>query len=205
MLPQESVMRSLLATRLEDLHLNRSRIGASSISGAGQGLFASRDIEEGELITCYPGDAVLCWEDGHQRGDAEIYHGQHIDTSESNMRRFANELHSYEVRASATIGVLGDPLLCDDPTYLGHMTNDGACPDFSGNAGDAVSMSDVLQEDRDSYETASKARANAEHISLEGCHMVTRALKPIPASGEVFVTYGYGYWLSCHRGSLEMS
>eukprot|EP00961_Rhodomonas_salina_P016280 219115-Rhodomonas_salina.2 len=79
------------------------------------------------------------------------------------------------------------------------MANDGACPDLSGAAGEAKSMLDVAQEEQEKYAAASNALANAEHISLEGCHMVTRALRDIPAGDEVFVTYGYGFWLACHR------
>jgi hypothetical protein len=54
------VKETLLSTRLPDLELNRTCIGPSTIDGAGRGLFATEDIAKGELITCYPGDALLC-------------------------------------------------------------------------------------------------------------------------------------------------
>lgn len=54
------VQETLLSTRLPDLELNRTCIGPSTIDGAGRGLFATEDISKGELITCYPGDALLC-------------------------------------------------------------------------------------------------------------------------------------------------
>ena len=58
--PEDLVKETLLSTRLPDLQLNRTRIGPSTIEGAGRGLFATEDIAKGELITCYPGDALLC-------------------------------------------------------------------------------------------------------------------------------------------------
>lgn len=58
-LTEEVVQRNMLATRLDDLHLARCRCAPSLVSGAGNGLFACRDIAPGELITLYPGDALL--------------------------------------------------------------------------------------------------------------------------------------------------
>ena len=58
--PDNLVKEILLSTRLPDLQLNQTRIGPSTIEGAGCGMFAAEDIAKGELITCYPGDALLC-------------------------------------------------------------------------------------------------------------------------------------------------
>jgi hypothetical protein len=58
--PNELVKETLLSTRLPNLSLNRTCIGPSTIEGAGRGLFATEDINMGELITLYPGDALLC-------------------------------------------------------------------------------------------------------------------------------------------------
>ena len=50
----------LLSTRLDGLHLNRCYLSHSTIGPhAGLGLFARRHIAAGELITLYPGDAVV--------------------------------------------------------------------------------------------------------------------------------------------------
>mmetsp|Transcript_32505 Transcript_32505/g.48477 ORF Transcript_32505/g.48477 Transcript_32505/m.48477 type:complete len:337 (+) Transcript_32505:61-1071(+) len=58
--PNELAKETLLSTRLPNLQLNRTRIGPSTVDGAGRGLFATEDIAKGELITFYPGDALLC-------------------------------------------------------------------------------------------------------------------------------------------------
>lgn len=63
-LSQEQVCMNMLATRCVGLNLNRCYVGMSTVPGAGRGLFASRDIREGELITLYPGDALLYWKNG---------------------------------------------------------------------------------------------------------------------------------------------
>ena len=77
---QEVVRRNLHLQRISDLRISRSKIALSTINGAGQGLFATRNIEAGELITCYPGDAGLCWEDSdHSRArDIQVFHGSHV-------------------------------------------------------------------------------------------------------------------------------
>ena len=43
----------LLSSRFDLPFLNRCNVGPSTIDGAGRGLFASEDIAEGEIITCY--------------------------------------------------------------------------------------------------------------------------------------------------------
>ena len=53
----------LLQTRLPGLAIARTRVAPSRIDSAGRGLFATRAIEEGELVTLYPGDALVSWPD----------------------------------------------------------------------------------------------------------------------------------------------
>jgi len=57
---EELIRRTILSTRLQHLNLNRTRLAESTVVGAGRGLFATENIEEGEIITCYPGDALFC-------------------------------------------------------------------------------------------------------------------------------------------------
>jgi hypothetical protein len=58
---QDDLCLSMLRTRLPDLHLNRCFVAPSTVVQAGMGMFASRDITETELITLYPGDALIQW------------------------------------------------------------------------------------------------------------------------------------------------
>ena len=57
--PQQSVQEILLSSRLCLPFLRRTKLGPSRIDGAGRGLFATENICKGEVITCYPGDALL--------------------------------------------------------------------------------------------------------------------------------------------------
>ena len=45
--------------RVPGLRLNRCRTQMSTIHG--MGVFATRDIKKGDLVTLYPGDAVFYW------------------------------------------------------------------------------------------------------------------------------------------------
>lgn len=71
---EQAVRESLLSTRLHLPFLARTDVRPSTIDGAGRGLFATEDIPEGDVITCYPGDALLhelpSGEDGEE-GDWE--------------------------------------------------------------------------------------------------------------------------------------
>jgi len=185
---------NMLATRCSDLLLNRCRIGPSNLPGAGTGLFASRDISAGELITLYPGDALLYWKDGRDASSSRVcsgvVFGAHIPEEEKDAARVTTEsARQYEVCASSTLSCVGDPCRGGDPAYLGHFANDGARCDLSG--GDQIR-----------YREASRIAANADHVTLEGCQLATQATKDIASGAEIYVSYGEGYWLSHLMGSL---
>jgi hypothetical protein len=59
--------------------------------------------------------------------DAEIAHIFKVPyDAQKQARRFVENLRMYELPASDTLSIIGDPLLRDDPAYLGHMANDAA-------------------------------------------------------------------------------
>lgn len=191
-LDQDRVCMNLLATRLSDLHLNRCKTGPSTLPGdTGTGLFATRAIQAGELITLYPGDALLYWKDGNRdiqngRICSGVIFGAHVLDEERNAERVTtNDARRYELQASATISCVGDPRLGADPAYLGHFANDGST---------CAVPADVAQ-----YDASSKTAANADHVNLEGCQLATQATRPIEAGEEIFVSYGAGHWLT-HSG-----
>ena len=188
-LTQDRVCMNMLATRCADLHLNRCRTGPSRLQDGGTGLFATRDIRAGELITLYPGDALLYWKDGQVAMSASkqlcsgVVFGVHIPMDERNVDRVTSaDARQYEICASSTLSCVGDPRLADNPAYLGHFTNDGVvCASPEGAA---------------TYRVATRAAANADHVTLEGCHLATQATRDIFSGDEILVTYGEGYWLS---------
>ena len=132
---QEAICLKLLCTRLPNLHLNRSFVADSTIPDAGYGLFASRDIMEGELITLYPGDAVLSRSVEVGEGDeksagpiSSIMFGSHIATEYRDINRvLTHEARGYEMEITSYTSIVGDPttLGFTDKSYIGHFANDG--------------------------------------------------------------------------------
>ena len=185
---------NMLATRCSNLLLNRCHIGPSKLPGAGLGLFASRDIKAGEMITLYPGDALLYWKNGRvasgSRECSGVVFGAHIPEEEKDAARVTTEsARQYEAGASSTLSCVGDPRRDSDPAYMGHFANDGAMCDSAGG-------------DQEMYREASSIAANADHVTLEGCQLATQATKDIASGAEIYVSYGEGYWLSHLMSSL---
>ena len=178
------VCRNMMVTRVNDFSGRIERCCVQSSEIHGDGLFATRSIEPGELVTFYPADALLVWEDGNRAGsDMMIFFGAHIPQEDRDAADIANErVRHYELYSSPRISAVGDPSRRDDPSYLGHFANDGAT---------CASPAEVAE-----YQRASSVAANVEAILLEGCHFALRAVRPIAAGDEVLRSYGEGYWLA---------
>ena len=187
---QVDVCRKLLCTRFPELRLNRCHVAASTIDGAGNGVFASRDIEEGELITLYPGDALLIHDE--KSSVVGVMFGSHIDANDKNTGRVtSHEARSYEMELDSYTSLVADPYLgTSNPSYLGHFANDGA------------SLFEFDPASREAYSLASYARYNAANFALENAHMGMIATKVIPKGQEIFLSYGEGYWLSRSDSAL---
>lgn len=183
---QETLCLSLFRTRFPDLRLNRCYVAESTISNAGSGLFATRCIEEGELITLYPGDAMLVWNNsvGDFAGGVGQMFGNHVKQEDRTVDRSTDSARQYELKIGDRHSLVADPLLVEDAAYLGHMTNDAAV------------LESREQESVDVYVNASREGHNAAHLELEGSHVVTVATKNIARGEEIFASYGYGYWFS---------
>lgn len=178
---------SLLRGRLNDLHLNRCRVSPSTRTDAGNGLFATRDIRVGELITMFPADAIL-FRDAEMEEVSGVIYGKAQTAERSSLT--GDAARSYEIRVSALHSIVGDSSMIDDTAYLGHIANDGAC------------LTDGDDKSRTLYSQRSADEANGVFRDLyQGCHMGLFSLRPIPSGEEIFVSYGEGYWLS--RGSND--
>ena len=87
-IPDESIVRmNLLRTRHMNLELDKCRIDVSTIPNAGYGVYATKAISRNELITLYPGDALIQWKhkdhlDPNTDGGIQIFFGTHIPESE---------------------------------------------------------------------------------------------------------------------------
>jgi hypothetical protein len=196
-LSPEQVQENMLRTRHSGLRLSRCYVAESSVQGAGLGVFAGRNIEKGEMITLYPGDALLKWEnanDFEDRAGVNVLFGPHITPTErANVSKGGAGFFSqgadwarlYEVRVSGLHSLVGDPGRISDPAYLGHMLND-----FSILAGRS-------RQAKRAYTISSLKGANAKiKLGDEGCHVLIVATMAIKCGEECFLSYGEMYWLS---------
>ncbi|KAL7533386.1 hypothetical protein ACHAWF_004473 [Thalassiosira exigua] len=193
----------LLSSRLPGLHfLNRSEVRTSNIFGAGRGLFATEDISTGEVITCYPGDALL-WEvpSSGDKNPRMVLWGAHVMKAEVwdeeavfSGTKSTPPLTSYAVSVDDQYSVLGHPTLDPDPAYAGHFANDGA-NDGAGYAELAMELGldtpeeGGLEEAISAYALKSSDVANAMLKAFKGdVHMVTVATRDIKDGEEILVT-----------------
>lgn len=143
---------NLLKTRWPNPSLRRCRVQPSTIPDAGLGVFCTRDLKAQELVTLYPGDALLQWDNASHvddHGTLRVVLGSSstpttpplTSSSSVSASTFApntstaarsgfllgttpDAARAYEVRIAPTLSVVGDPQQCADPAYLGHMIND---------------------------------------------------------------------------------
>jgi len=184
---QENVCLSLVRTRFPKLRLNRCHVAESTISGAGRGLFASRDIDEGELVTLYPGDALLAWNTtvGDFTGEVGVLFGNHVRPEHRTPDRLTtDEARGYELKIGGRHSIVADPSFVDDTAYLGHMANDCAM----------LASKDKASVDK--YLKTSALGLNIGYFVMEGSHFVGVATKNIAKDTEIFSSYGEGYWFS---------
>jgi len=192
---QANVCLLLLRTRLSNLQLNRCYAAESTITDAGNGVFAGRDIELGELITLYPGDAVLIQDSTAGEDVAApvgVMFGNHVNLGDRDTSGVTtHQARSYEMEINTYTSIVADPRIdIEGCAYMGHVCNDGAV------------LHEFDKVSREIYTAATAESCNAEHIVMEGAHMGTIATKAIKKGAEVFVSYGEGYWLSRSDPSL---
>jgi len=182
---QEDRRLTLLQTRLQNLPLNRVVVGPSHVHG--KGIFATRRIAPGEIITLYPGDARLrlglyCADDHADDSFAQYdcVIASHVPDSMRDLKATMSKCQTYSYNVDGFSAVVGFPELAHDPAYLGHMCNDGA----SLNAG----------EERKTYVSNNLTSNNAYFKNLLDAHVVVVAKKPIEPGEEVLLEYGLSYW-----------
>lgn len=168
--------------------LNRVQVQGSSIHG--RGVFATRRIREGELVTLYPGDYLRYFPRGCTRKRTRYRYtvGDHLfkyrwshDFEDAKKRK---QLERYAFNVNSHYDIIGAPLLADDPSFLGHMCNDGA--------------KSSKPRDRLIYERISQLRMNAVCVPVMDACVAVVACRDIGEGEEVLLSYGYEYW-SCYH------
>lgn len=187
-LAQLELCDEIQSTRFRNLAIHRTEVRSSSVHG--KGLFATRDIFENELITLYPGDALLAWDSdgpGPRGCPLRAVYGPHVTTKEqadSDFFLLQDTARDYEIVTGKRRSVVGDPKRDRDAAYLGHMANDAINNNNNNNRGEQQQQPKEQQQ------------VNAVNLTLEGCHTVTLATRLIKKDQEILVSYGEGYWKS---------
>jgi hypothetical protein len=201
---QEYAQQCILKRRIPNLGLpdDKIRIGQSTIPNGGRGLFCTRPIHAGEVITCYPGDALVItmnnkndhYDEDSNLVDSALVWGSHVPAE----WQFSDDFNSwstinnkdhqhpyppwtgYVVQVCDKYSVLGLPHIDLDLEYAGHFAND-SCR--------ARNVKDLSR-----YVLTSQESANARHQQVIGLHVATVATRKIEPGEEIFVTYGPNYW-----------
>jgi SET domain-containing protein len=180
-LKKEQLLKLKLGLNLNKVHVKESNIH-------GNGLFAKTNIKQGEIITIYPCD-ILAYYPEKNREDKEhvvayIFCDELQDNQDAKNLFHDNKkfYKDYQLVINESYSAIGLPEITNNPSYLGHLCNDGA-------RGHSLS-------DKKIYETVSVLKSNAYFKNICDCMMVVVAIKDINENDEILVTYGHGYWIS---------
>ena len=145
----------------------------------GKGVFATKDVGPGQMLTLYPPDALAFSFLERGAGEALIVSpGLDVDKQEATEAR-GTHAFTLETSGGLRASIVGFPRLCDDPAYLAHMANDPV-----GRAPSELE-----------YNKKARAKGNAILVPFHCCLCVALvALRQIPAGEEVLAPYNHKYW-----------
>lgn len=165
----------ILGSRLS-LRINNVEYKQSNILNSGIGIFAIKKITIGEIITFYPGDYILYRK---SKNKEIVILGDIIRYKQIKNIDYKNE---YGLNVSDKFSICGEPIIRDNPTYLGHLINDGYKPSIKDTEFD--------------YKNKSKLYENCEFVDINGLHTAIVATKDINIGDELYISYGWKYWIS---------
>lgn len=221
---EELIRRTILSTRLLHLNLNRSRLAESTLDGAGRGLFATENIGEGEIITCYPGDALFCdyseeeTEVDYEDDDEDSHYADKVARWREHVRtlspiwgehvnvkgRMEKDAVNDGIEESSIPPLTSYAVSVDDVYTVMGMPNLDKDPAYYGHFANDGAGHLILEKGDGSmgveeciseYFIESIDVSNAMQRPLDGgLHMVAVALRDIKDGEEILMTYGPDYW-----------
>lgn len=169
----------------------------SSIKGAGKGLFATKNIQRGSIVSFYPAHSL-----GIELGESQMW----VSTNDSDKEYFSKNppgsssyLHATDQPIFNRPSILADisPELKDVPIYLDANPNREVDPLWVSqyiNDGAIVTSNDEMGVSQ--YYEQSKRKKNCIHIPFGPSPiMATVATRKIKKGEELFTSYGCVYWL----------
>lgn len=152
---------------LHNPRFNMLEIKESLIEGAGLGVFATEDINQGNILTEYHG--------------SKMTHEQYTN-------------YQFNTKIDTAIVFLEFYTLGNTNQYnskqCGQMIND--CDSISGKYYETI---DALNQDITSYNNKSLANCNVDVTIRDNLHHM-KSLTQINKGQELYFHYGHGYWLS---------
>jgi len=168
----------------------------SSISRAGKGLFATKNIKAGSVVSFYPAHAL-----GIELGDQQLW----VSSNEADKKHFAKNPPGQSSYLHATdqpifnrpsfiadvVAVKDEPIYLDanpnrqtDPLWVSQYINDGAVVSSNDERGVAA------------YYQQSKRKKNCLHLPLGPSPiMATVTTRKVKKGEELLTSYGCVYWL----------
>lgn len=178
------IIKEKIMTRKLPFNIDKVCIKQSKIHG--NGLFAKVNIKEGDIITFYPGDILQYYpdknrsKDGHKVGNITYNHMNNELSSIYEKNKDYYNCYGFDINDSYSI--IGFPEINDNPSYLGHICNDGA---RSHN-----------EKDKEIYMKVTLIKSNATFHVICDCIVAVVAVKDINIDEEILVPYTPGYWMS---------
>lgn len=125
--PYEDKLKNihLFANIMSDcqVSLKHNNITCSKSNIHGIGVFATKNIPKNKIVTFYPGNAVICYENDEEKS-------QYICSDNDNfLENFEYYKEYYTFAGSCKLfgdyGLIGDPNIKNNSLYMGHLLNDG--------------------------------------------------------------------------------
>ena len=167
--------------------LDKGYIGKSKIKSAENGLFAKKDILQGEMVTFYPGDiaSYVPNEDKikPEHVSLETYSQRFKTQFEKNIKKERDAIamtNKYTYDVDTNYRIIGSPYFKDDTNYMGHFINDGA----------KLNPSETSKE----YLEASLLKSNCGYYHMKDLLIGIVATENIKKDDEFYITYGVEYW-----------
>ncbi len=174
------------------------RVDQSTIPAAGLGLFASRGVPVGSVLTFYPVHALgLNFRDGstylHSREGHDHIKFVYVLSLVGNRPIMGIDLDEGFDGMGFGDAIPDDPDRASSPAWQCHRINDRAV------------ISENTPESAMEYYHASLGRQNAAFLPFGPSPItVAMATKDIPAGQDIFTCYGRGYWLGVVERDREL-
>ena len=175
-----------------ELDLDKCYLGKSKIKAGENGVFAKKDLLQGEIVTFYPGDiaSFVPNEDkiNPEHVSLETYSHRFKNQFGENIKKEQEDSamrNKYTYEVGNNYRIIGSPYFTENTNYMGHFINDGSKLDSS--------------ESSKEYLEASLLKSNCGYCHLKDLLVAIIATENIKKDEELYITYGIEYWTNSNR------